>query len=114
MALTVGVGGGPIWLNNGMSGPPMTILGRPVIFTEKSPVLGQAGDIAFIDPSYYLIGDRQVMSASSSPHFRFQNDETAFKIIERVDGRPWLQSPITPRNGSASTLSPFVQIAARV
>lgn len=113
MALTVGVGGGPIWLNNGVSGPPMTILGRPVIFTEKSPVLGQAGDIAFIDPSYYLIGDRQVMSASSSPHFRFQNDETAFKIIERVDGRPWLQSAITPKNGSAATLSPFVQIAAR-
>lgn len=110
MALTVGVGGGPIWLNNGVAGPPMTILGRPVIFTEKSPVLGDAGDIAFLDMSYYLIGDRQVMSASSSPHYKFASDETAFKIIERVDGRPWLESAITPKNGGAA-LSPYVQIA---
>ena len=112
MALTVGVGGGPIWLNNGVSGPPMTILGRPVIFTEKSPVLGDAGDIAFLDFSYYLIGDRQAMSATSSPHYKFASDMTAFKVVERVEGRPWLQSAITPKNGGAP-LSPYVQIAER-
>ena len=112
MALSVGTGGSAIWLNNGQVGPPMTILGRPVIFTEKSPALGNAGDIAFIDFGFYLIGDRQVMSAMSSPHFKFQNDQTAYRIIERVDGQPWLQNAITPRNNGA-TLSPFVQIAAR-
>jgi hypothetical protein len=52
------------------------------------------------------------MSAMSSPHFKFQNDQTAYRIIERVDGRPWLQSPITPQN-NGPTLSPFVQLAAR-
>lgn len=112
MALSVGTGGSAIWLNNGVSGPPMTILGRPVIFTEKSPVLGDAGDIAFIDFGFYLIGDRQVMSAMSSPHYKFQNDQTAFRIIERVDGKPWLPNAITPKNGG-STLSPYVQIQAR-
>jgi HK97 family phage major capsid protein len=90
----------------------MTILGRPVIFSEKVPPLGDAGDINFVDLGFYLIGDRQVMSAMSSPHFKFQNDQTAYRIIERVDGRPWLQSAITPKNGGA-TLSPFVKIAAR-
>jgi len=113
MALSVGTGGSAIWLNNGAQGPPMTILGRPVIFTEKAPgLLGDLGDISFIDFGFYLIGDRQVMSAMSSPHFKFQNDQTAYRIIERVDGRPWLQSAITPQN-NGPTLSPFVQLAAR-
>jgi HK97 family phage major capsid protein len=112
MALSVGTGGSAIWLNNGTEGPPMSILGRPVIFTEKTPLLGAAGDLNFVDFGFYLIGDRQVMSSMSSPHYRFQNDQTAFRIIERVDGLPWLQSPITPKNNGA-TLSPFVKIAAR-
>lgn len=112
MALAVGTGGSPVWLNNGVAGPPMTILGRPVIFTEKAATVGTTGDISFIDFGFYLIGDRQVMSAMSSPHFKFSSDQTAYRIIQRVDGRPWLQSAITPKNGG-NTLSPFVAIATR-
>lgn len=113
MALSVGTGGSAIWLNNGVAGPPMTILGRPVIVTEKAPgLLGDLGDISFVDFGFYLIGDRQVMSAMSSPHFKFQNDQTAYRIIQRVDGKPWLQSAVTPQNNGA-TLSPFVQLAER-
>ncbi len=113
MALNVGTGGSAIWLNNGVVGPPMTILGRPVIFTEKAPgTLGTQGDITFVDFGYYLIGDRQVMTATSSPHYRFANDQTSFRIINRVDGQPWLRTPITPEN-SGPTLSPFVQLATR-
>jgi len=111
MALSVGTGGAPVWLNNGVEGPPMTILGRPVIFTEKANVLGTAGDITFCDLSYYLIGDRQSMMAASSTDYRFGNDQTAYRVIERVDGRPWLQSAITPQNGGA-TLSPFVNLSS--
>ena len=112
MALSVGTGGGPIWLNNGVSGPPATILGRPVVISEKVENLGDAGDINFVDFSYYLIGDRQALTVESSPHYRFQNGETSFKFVSRVDGRPWLQSALTPRNGG-NTLSPFVKLAAR-
>ena len=112
MALSVGTGGSAIWLNNGVQGPPMTILGRPVIFTEKAPKIGDAGDINLIDFGFYLIGDRQVMSAMSSPHYKFGNDMTAFRIIERVDGRPWLQSAITPKNNGAQ-LSAYVKLAER-
>jgi HK97 family phage major capsid protein len=120
MALSVGTGGGPVWIGgpstdsrSGASTPPVTILGRPVYFTEKLPTLGTTGDICFVDLSYYLIGDRQVMQAQSSPHYKFANDKTAFRVIERVDGRPWLQSAITPKNNSSSTLSAFVQVATR-
>lgn len=117
MALSVGTGGGPVWIGGwsqpGSELPPMTILGRPVIFTEKVPALGSTGDIGFYDLSYYLIGDRQQVRVDSSEHFLFANNQVAYRIIERVDGRPWLQTALTPHNGSSATLSPFVQIAAR-
>lgn len=112
MSLSVGTGGSAIWLQQGVSAAPMTILGRPVIFCEKMPSLGSAGDICLVDLSYYLVGDRQAIQADMSPHYRFQTDLTALRFIERVDGRPWIQSAITPQTG-ANTLSPFVQIAAR-
>jgi HK97 family phage major capsid protein len=117
MALSVGTGGGPVWMGNytnpGAATPPVTILGRPVYFTEKTPALSTTGDISFVDLGYYLIGDRQMMQSMSSEHFRFQNDKTAFRVIERLDGRPWIQSAITPHNNSSSTLSPFVQLQSR-
>jgi HK97 family phage major capsid protein len=119
MALSVGTGGGPIWIGNysggqgGMDTPPATILGRPVIISEKVNALGTSGDINFVDLSYYLVGDRMAMETSTSEHYQFATDKTAYRVIERVDGRPWLQSPITPRNGSANTLSPVVQLASR-
>jgi HK97 family phage major capsid protein len=117
MALSVGTGGGPVWMGNytspGANTPPVTILGRPVYFTEKTPALGTTGDIAFVDLAYYLIGDRQMMQSMSSEHYKFQNDKTSFRVIERVDGRPWIQSAITPHNNSANTLTPFVQLASR-
>jgi len=112
VAGTENVGGGPIWINDGVAGPPMAILGRPVIFTEKAETVGDAGDINFVDLGYYLIGDRQAIQAMTSPHFKFQNDQTAIRFIERVDGRPWIQSAITPNKGS-NTLTPFVKLAAR-
>jgi HK97 family phage major capsid protein len=112
MSLSVGTGGNAIWLTDGVAGPPMRILGLPVIFTEKMPTLGDAGDIVLADMSHYLIGDRQAIQADTSPHYRFQTDMTSMRFISRLDGRPWLQSAITPKTGS-NTLSPFVQIAAR-
>jgi HK97 family phage major capsid protein len=116
MALSVGTGGSAVWLGNmqspGSAAPPITILGRPVFFTEKASTLGSVGDINFVDLSYYLIGDRQMMQSSSSSDFKFSTDKTAFRIIERLDGRPWLSSPITPHNNGAA-LSPFVQLASR-
>jgi HK97 family phage major capsid protein len=117
MALSVGTGGGPVWMGNytspGANTPPVTIMGRPVYFTEKTPQLGTSGDINFVDLSYYLIGDRQMMQSSSSEQYRFQNDKTAFRVIERVDGKPWIQSSITPHNNSTNTLTPFVQLTSR-
>lgn len=119
MALSVGTGGGPVWIGNfsggrgGADTPPMTLLGLPVYYTEKVGPLGTQGDINLVDLSYYLIGDRQAVEVAASEHVAFQNDQTAFRLIERVDGRPWLQSPLTPHNNSSVKLSAFVQLASR-
>ena len=107
-ALSTGTGGVPLGVVNIANTPVMTILGRPLIVTEKIPADGTDNSIAFVDWNYYLIGDRQAMSVDYSEHSRFMNDETEMRIIERVDGRPWVQNPITPLNGD--TLSPYVAL----
>lgn len=112
MALSVGTGGGPVMLTNVAGPAPMTIFGRPLVVSEKAGRLGDRSDLSFVDLSYYLVGDRQTMTASSSTDWKFGNDQTAFRIIQRVDGQPWLKSAITPANGGP-TLSPFVEIADR-
>jgi HK97 family phage major capsid protein len=100
---------GPIWIKDAHDSPVLTLLGRPVVISEKVSTLGAQGDISFVDFGYYLIGDRMAMSAATSAHYKFANDITSYRLIERVDGRPWLLNAITPKNGGP-TLSPFVQL----
>lgn len=111
-----GTGTSPVMLGNtgtytnaGSVTPPMTMLGIPIIVSEKARAAGTSGDINLVDFGYYLLGDRQAMSARQSEEFRFQNDLTAFRVTERIDGRPWLPQAITPQNGGP-TLSPFVKL----
>lgn len=87
------------------------IMGRPLVISEKMPALASQGCLALVDFNYYLLGDRQSMLISSSEHVQFANDLTAFRVIERLDGRTWIQSPITPENGG-NTLSPVVVLHA--
>jgi HK97 family phage major capsid protein len=112
MALSVGTGGAPVMLANVTGAAPMTMFGRPIVVTEKASRLGTRGDVVFTDLSYYLVGDRQAMSIDSSTDYRFGNDQTTFRTIQRVDGRPWIRSAITPQN-SGATLTPFVEIETR-
>ena len=112
LSQAVGTGGGPVWVSNMAGGPPNSIYGRPIIFTEKAQTLGTKGDIMFCDLSYYIIGDRQALTTSASGHVRFTTQETVYSFTERLDGRLWLDSALTPRNGS-NTVSPVVSLATR-
>jgi HK97 family phage major capsid protein len=115
MSVAVGTGGSAIWINgfgsNMANAAPQTLLGRPLIISEKVPTLGTAGDIMLCDFSYYIIGDRMQMALTSSDQVAFATDQTAFRIIERLDGAPWIDSALTPKNGGA-TLSAFITLAA--
>ncbi len=112
LSRSVGAGGAPVWMANVSGSPPTTIYGRPVIFAEKCKTLGTTGDIYFVDLAYYIIGDRQGVTMAASPYPRFTNDETVIKFVERLDGQPWLDTAITPRNGS-NTMSPIVKLDTR-
>ena len=89
------------------------LMGRPLIVSEKMPSYTsgnttQSGALTFVDLDYYLLGDRQAMQIATSEEYLFASDLVAYRVIERLDGRFWIQSPITPSNGSANTLSPLV------
>ena len=112
LSLSVGTGGSAVYIANAAGGPPTSLFGRPIIFTEKAQTLGTVGDLIFVDLAYYLIGDRQALTTSASSHVRFTTQETVFNFTERLDGRMWLDSALTPRNGS-NTLSPAVALATR-
>jgi len=113
MALAVGTGGSAVWITDATGTPQLTLLGRPVIMTEKTPgVLGDQGDLSLVDFSFYLVGIRDNLMIDTSDHVKFTSDQTTVRAIARNDGRPWLADAITPHNGGP-TLSPFLTLAAR-
>jgi len=116
MNMAVGAGGVPVWMPaGGVSGAPYpSLMGRPLIFTEKMAPLGDNFDIGLADFSQYLIGEKGGVNFASSMHVRFTTDEQAFRFVMRYDGQPWWLSTLTPRGGSgAGTLSPFIYLAER-
>jgi HK97 family phage major capsid protein len=113
-AVPAATAGHVIWINPNQGAAnqiPGTILGRPFIESEKVPAIGTEGDIGFYDLSYYLIGDRQAFAIDASTHIYFLNNKTAWRFVMRLDGQPWLQAALTPRNGTRK-LSPFVCLSS--
>lgn len=90
---------------------PMRILGMPAYVTGALPALNTAGDILLVDPSYYLIADRQAMTIAYSEHYAFVTDQAAWRFTSRVDGQPWVQTYVTLED-AATTVSPFVGLLA--
>jgi len=89
---------------------PGTLLGYPIFFTEKLPALGTTGDVMLADFSYYLLGDRKALTIAYSTEYLFPYDETAWRFVQRVDGQPWLNAPITLQEGTQ--ISPFLVLGA--
>ena len=115
----------PLWLQSmsatghpgggGGDGVNYLLMGRPLIVSEKMPSSTSgntttAGALAFVDLGQYLLGDRQAMQIATSEEYLFASDLVAYRVIERLDGRIWQQSAITPQNGSTNTLSPVVLV----
>lgn len=105
---------GDVFLFNPSRGEdvPDMLLGRPVFFTEFAETTGTEGDLILADWSQYLEGEREGMQMAESIHVRFDNNERAFRVTLRNDGRPWWNAALTPKKG-ANTLSPIVTLAVR-
>ena len=96
-----------IWQPNARDGVPGYLLGYPVLWTEKVPTKGTAGDVLLADFRYYTLGDRQATTVESTKFDRWRYDQTSWRVVHRVGGRPWLSAPLTLVDGTYQ-VSPFV------
>ena len=108
--LQLGDGTNNILVTNAAASVPMTLFGLPVLYTEKLPAAGTAGDAILCDFSQYLVATNGGISIDSSTHYRFVNDQTTWRFVYRIDGAPYLTSPVTLADGS-TTVSPFVVLS---
>lgn len=100
------------WQPSARDGVPGYLFGYPVIWSEKVPALGTRGDIGLYDFRYYLLGDRQRTTVDSTNKVRWIYDETSWRMVHRVDGRPWLSTWLTFQDGQTE-VSPFVVLGAQ-
>lgn len=106
------VGGGNVFIGPQIQGKPqMQAFGVPIEITDKVPALNTAGDVGLYDFGMYVIADRQQIEIAFSEHVAFRTNQNAWRFVSRVDGQPWLRSSVT-LSDTASTLSPFVTLAA--
>lgn len=108
LPLMEGPSGNPRYLwGSAEAGIPTSLLGLPVLWTEKLPAVGVRGDIILANRSYYIIGDRQATTIETTQYDRWRHDQTSWRVVHRVDGAPWLDAPIPLLDG-VTTVSPFV------
>ena len=118
LSATAGTAGFPVYLPQGSGGPTIQeasvprLKGRPVQFVEYCQTLGTVGDIVLMNPTFYATGIQGQIRDDMSMHLRFDYAETAFRFMFAVDGRTWLDSALTPLNGT-NTLSAYVALATR-
>jgi hypothetical protein len=87
---------------------PFGILGGQWADIEYAQTLGTAGDFMFFDGSQYILAMKSAgADFQTSIHFKFDTGEQAFRWTTRLNGAPWWNSAVTPKNGT-TTLSPFV------
>lgn len=92
-------------------GLPATLMGRPLKFYRRMPQLGALGDIGLFDFKKYLVKQGSGPYIATSEHVLFKRYRTVLRIIDGVDGQPWLTAPIVGENGvSTETYSPFVAL----
>jgi len=89
------------------------LLGRPVFISMTCQTLGTKGDIYFAAFSRYkAIVKRGGIQNAISMHLYFDYGLQAFRFTFRMNGNPWLKTPISLAYGS-STISPFVCVETR-
>jgi len=110
MSLAVGTGGAPIQPAVLQSNGQFSLLGKPMLFSEKVPALGSLGQLLFCDLSCYTIGMRKEVSLDKSIHVGWTQDTSAYRAIIRADGQGSWNKAISPKAGDS--LSWCVALAA--
>jgi HK97 family phage major capsid protein len=113
--LSVGVGGVSgqgYWPALQQAGNELTLLGRPVFWTEHLPVAGTKGDILLIDPYALVVAVKQPVQLDISEHVFFGQDAIALRLTARMDWQGKYAKELTLSDG-VTTTSPFVCLEAR-
>jgi HK97 family phage major capsid protein len=102
--------GNQMWQLNAIEGSPGSLMGYPVFWHERSPLLGARGDLTLVNTNpYYLVkpgsGPFVAMGYANAD---FLNNMTRMKVFLNVDARPWLTEPFTQEGGFQ--VSPFVAL----
>ncbi|HOD36805.1 MAG TPA: phage major capsid protein [Syntrophales bacterium] len=80
----------------------MSILGRPLIVSDRLSALGTKGDLVCADLSQYILAMRQEVTLESTNSARWSEDLISWRACLRADGVSIWKSAITPANGSDS------------
>jgi HK97 family phage major capsid protein len=97
-----------ISIDQGAVKPPVwKLLGLPVQITEMMPAMGTKGDVSLVDCSNYVIGDRMALEIAASEHVNFLKNQMTWRFVQRVDGQPWMDKPVTLQDG-VTQVSAFV------
>lgn len=96
-----------MWQPSAREGAPSTLFGYPLILSDLAPALGTKGDLALIDAKYYYIKDGSPLAITMDPYTQMANGLTRIYAFWRVDGQPFITSPLLLRDG-VTQVSPFV------
>lgn len=83
---------------------------RPLFVSEKLPAVGTRGDLIFVDPTLYVIGDRMqvVVDISGQVPGYFQSNRSVYKVWLRMDGKPMLNGQVRLADGATLASSVVV------
>lgn len=114
MNLTVAIGtaGQGFFPSLSVATGKMTLLNKPVVWTEHLKRAGQQGDVVLVNPGGIIVGLRQSAQIDVSPHVYFTQDAVAFRLTLRCDFQPKMSSALI-LNDATTVVSDVVTLQAR-
>jgi HK97 family phage major capsid protein len=103
------VGNTPVWQPNWQEGIAGTLMGVPVVLTEKVNALGTAGDVLLADFSMYAVQLVRDIEIAASTDAYFEYDQTAYRLTVYADGTPRVVDK-AKYIGTTVEVSPFVRL----
>jgi HK97 family phage major capsid protein len=98
------MGEGPSFSNTIFKNAQGYLQGKPVLFTEKLPQVGQVGDLILVNPRYaYGVATRAGLEMGMSEHFLFDTERIAVRWKLRNDAKPLLRGPFVQSDGGATS-----------
>jgi HK97 family phage major capsid protein len=95
----------------GVPAGTMTMFGIPILKQpDHTSALGTAGDLWLVNRKGYVTANRGSIELMASTDRYFDYNQTAYRIIMQVDGRPHLTAPMTGAT-SSDTLSTFIRLS---